>query len=1078
MTEPPAAQEDQLILPAEWRERLMPRRGNGVRRPVDLDPDALANVKAQIEKRSDDLVAAFERPESDAELGKAALAHLGGAPNPIGAGALLTVLRFTERYKDTVFQFGEQGAAANRELFTALVIEFGLAFAVSAAIEDMGTDHLWVQDTDRTVHDLPSVQPGPLSNMKWRMWTDPDSMLPLARTLIAAADEEEYRRIVSRASEHRGSLPKRLAAAILLPDELDWVADVCGEPLLRYGAYEIEPLVWSVIGTADHLKCLGAKRFSRSNVRRDVIAELVANLGTAALPLFATAMDYSLTIEQCSLVAEATALLPSDAAAELLVRHGGKPAMLAAFQAGAVRFPHRYARAVAARISEVPSSDMSRLSGAFRQVEIPLDSVLGGLSDVEQATLERLLAESALPVASLDELPEVLVSPPWAARPKRRAAAPIDGLEAPRDIAIVWGPGEYERAMAIEPYFAEWDEDEYWSAAEPPGLDFADALWGRLARGGAGDADAIAERMRESPKYAEALVPIRSATAAALAADWFTRLKSARVHGIDWLDRHGQHAVALLLPLAFGTDKKRRLSGEAALRYLGRRIGDDIVARATESHGAEAMARVRTLLDTDPNVPFAGPPSKPGAWADVSMLPPVALRGGAAMLPAESIAHLIDALALWSPRVPFPGVDAFAAHCDRDSLRRFSQALFELWLHQDAPSKDSWAVDQLACFGDDSTVASIAPLIATWPGHSQTDRAIHGLEVLAHIGTAAAFTALRDLSRADRFPTVAERARELATRVAAAQGLEFEQLADRLIPDHAITEPGTLTFDYGARRFRLRLDDSLNPHLTDEAGKPRKGLPRPGVRDDEAVAKASIARYKRLFKDVETTAEAQIYRLESAMRNGRTWKPADFRALGEHPIVGSFVKRLVWISGGTAFRVAEDGGFADVHDRDFTPESPIRVGHPALFEEDLPAWSELFRDYHLIQPFEQLNRPAKGFTEEVLATGRLVRFDGRTATMGALRDQIGLEESPRSPEDQVTKVWRLARPVPGGWLLADVAPSPDSYNPDPFAVLALSSTRLMVNRNRHPEYAEPLPGSRVDPVAAAELIGSLEGVTA
>ena len=859
MTEPLAAQEDKLILPAEWLDRLLPRRGNRVRRPVELIRPRPPTCGAVIDDRFDDLVAVFEHPACDPDLGKGALAHLNGDPNPTSAGALLTVLRFTEQYGGGVYQHSAQNAKLNRELFSALAIEYRAAVRRVRRDRGPGDRVSWGTPPVPKPSDLPSAAWGSRNSLKWLVLSDPRGVLPLARCRLAQTDEGEYRQIVALASAHRDTEAKRLAAAILLPDELDWVAEACDERPMRYGAYTPETLIWSMLGTEDHLRRTRTDHLSSSS-DRGVIAELVANLGAAALPIFSNTLRRSrIKYEERALLFEAIALLPSDAAMELLVEHGGELEVLPAFREVAVRFPHRLARAVAARIASIDHPNRSQLAGAFRADAIPLDSVLAGLSEADRAAFERMLEESALPVARLDALPEAFVSPPRAARRKRRSAA-LDGLAPPDEIAIIWRPGEYERAMAIEPFYREWDEDAYWSITDDAGLGAADGLWGRLARGGATSVGELLERMREVPKSSQALVPILSAEAAMLAADWFARLKSARAHAVDWLDRHGVDAVPMLVPGALGGDTKQRAGGEAALRYLGSRLGSAAVAGAAEPYGTEAVARIRDLLDTDPNVPFAGQ-SKPGPWADPSMLPTVTLRGGAAALPAEAVAHLITALALWSSRVPFPGVDLFAEHCDEDSLRRFSQALFDLWIRADAPSKDSWVVDQLARFGDDATVAALAPLVADWPSQGFTDRALSGLDVLAHIGTDAAFIALQRMAEADKYSKCVERAREYGGRIAAARGLTLEECGDRLVPDHDVSDPDGVVFDYGARRFRLRFDASPNPRLTDDTGRERPRLPKPGVRDDEALGKASIKRYKSIVKAVESTAEEAANRL-------------------------------------------------------------------------------------------------------------------------------------------------------------------------------------------------------------------------
>ncbi|KJS50975.1 hypothetical protein VM98_39685, partial [Streptomyces rubellomurinus subsp. indigoferus] len=72
------------------------------------------------------------------------------------------------------------------------------------------------------------------------------------------------------------------------------------------------------------------------------------------------------------------------------------------------------------------------------------------------------------------------------------------------------------------------------------------------------------------------------------------------------------------------------------------------------------------------------------------------------------------------------------------------------------------------------------------------------------------------------------------------------------------------------------------------------------------------------------------------------------------------VRRLVWLAEAdgtaTAFRVAEDRTLADVRDEVFElpARASVRLAHPLLLGGDLAAWSELFADYEILQPFRQL----------------------------------------------------------------------------------------------------------------------------
>ena len=92
-----------------------------------------------------------------------------------------------------------------------------------------------------------------------------------------------------------------------------------------------------------------------------------------------------------------------------------------------------------------------------------------------------------------------------------------------------------------------------------------------------------------------------------------------------------------------------------------------------------------------------------------------------------------------------------------------------------------------------------------------------------------------------------------------------EELEDRLAPDLGLNADGTLTLDFGPRRFIISFDEALRPYVRDENGSRLKDLPKPNKSDDKALATEAVNRYKALKKDARTIAAQQIARMESAM---------------------------------------------------------------------------------------------------------------------------------------------------------------------------------------------------------------------
>ncbi|HLU27568.1 MAG TPA: DUF4132 domain-containing protein, partial [Glycomyces sp.] len=654
--------------------------------------------------------------------------------------------------------------------------------------------------------------------------------------------------------------------------------------------------------------------------------------------------------------------------------------------------------------------------------------------------------------------------------------------------ALLWGPGERERAMSIEPALTEWDESEFWGegaySRKLPGLSAAESVLGQLARNASLHPGTVERELRDFPGHARALVPVRGVLAARLIARWLGRVDTASWHAYDWLDRHGEAAVELLIPLVFGFNKYTKHHCMAALRYLARRIGEAPLMRCAERRGPKVAAGMRSLLDTDPLRPLVVRPVSSG-WLDHDRLPPVLLRDRSAVLGPEAVAHLVAALSAWSLRVPYTAVETIALTCDGDSLTRFSHALFELWIEADTPEHGTWALEQLACFGTDATVDLLEPHLRKWMARNPGDRAVFALHVLERLGhRPAAFGALHRRHRAHRGTATGRLAGELAEAVAARDGWSAERLADRLVPDLGLRDPETLVFDYGPRRFHLDFDDTFAPFVTGGDGRRRRGLPRPGARDDPERAQAAAKRYRTLTAQAASVAAEQSRRLEEAMLGGRAWTLGDFRTLLlEHPVLAPQAVRLVWQTDDgehrTGFRIAEDGGFTDVRERPLEPPETavIRLAHPATLGDEHSGWVEIFTDYAILQPFDQLSRPAMAFTAEEAETGRLRRFEGATATMGSLRKLMEWKRLGRPAPRGTVPVRRFERALPGGHLLAEIDPGSDAAAPDPSERHRITSLWLSTTRNRRPGAAKPLRGDRLDPITASELLAGFAEAT-
>ena len=347
------------------------------------------------------------------------------------------------------------------------------------------------------------------------------------------------------------------------------------------------------------------------------------------------------------------------------------------------------------------------------------------------------------------------------------------------------------------------------------------------------------------------------------------------------------------------------------------------------------------------------------------------------------------------------------------------------WQTAGSPSKENWGFKCLGHVGDDRIARRITPLIRKWPGESQHRRAVMGLDILLAIGTDIALMNLNGIAQKVKFKGIKDAARERIQELANRLGLTSEQLADRLVPDLGLEANGTLRLDYGARSFTVGFNEHLAPFVKDETGKLRKTLPKPGVRDDEALAEPAFQRFKQLKKDVRAIAKLQVARFEKAMLLQRRWTVPEFQEhLVQHPLIVHVVRRLIWGvfaedgSLSQTFRVAEDGSYADQEDEVVSPPKDGLVGivHAIELEPQTAAdWGDVLSDYEILQPFAQLGRPLFRLTPEEKTAMQWVRNPKQSIPVGRV---VGL----------VNRGWERGEPMDGGAILDMSYPLPDGRN--------------------------------------------------
>ncbi|WP_395106763.1 DUF4132 domain-containing protein [Actinomadura sp. SCN-SB] len=1092
--------ERELVLPADWRHRLHPRRGGGAVPEVTVDGSSAAKAAEMLDDGMAAVEAALGSPDSERAVVGALRRHLDGDPDPLGAGAVAAVL---------AHRHGGYGHVLGLFVDT-WIREHGLTFAACALTEfagmaapgyrHLGMDHRAIRfvDPGHVIHGLFAARHIPRK----------------VRALLAASDDEAYEDAVKHLADHRAMPAQQAMASYLIPTRADWVEEcvaVVPTARLHFGGW----LLWCSLSSPDHAEVLGTQLpLGHSEVHTDVLATIIEGVGTAIVPALAVSLDSSpLDADQRRLALRTLAMLPTDEAFQLMLDRVDRPYTEAALADAATRFPKRALRLLTSASRGV--SKTSSLAADVLKAHVPAhrelaQRLLPDLPAQDRAALEAVLASTARrPEAPAEELPAVLVAPPWSTRRKAAKKLTVTGLEPPDLRSVSWAPGEREewkadsgpsqhwrdldemirdfdelRAIdqvyvvlhgpreAVLPMLQDWVPKENWYLGW--------RLRGFVARYGL-DALPIALRLAKAgpANWGGALLPFFDRRVAALQANWLARLKSARKHAVAWFDRHGLEAAMMLVPDAVGKAGAARRNAEVALRHLATRHGDEAVVEVAGRYTAEAAEAVAALLATDPLEVLPARIPKVPAWAAPLGLPQVLLRDRERSLPPEATGHLLTMLALSTLDETYPGIDIVRETCDPASLAAFSWAVFRRWQAHGSPSKDGWALTQLGLLGDDDAVRGLAPMIRAWPGEGGHARAVQGLDVLAAIGTDVALLHLYGIAQKVRFKALRARAQERIEQVAAELRLTPEQLADRLVPDFGLDADGSMTLDYGPRRFTVGFDEELKPYVLDGDGKRRKALPKPGAKDDQELAPAAYKRFSQLKKDVRTVAADQIQRLETAMLKGRRWPLAEFQRLFVgHPLVWHIVRRLVLSAehdgGTTFFRIAEDRTYADAGDDviDLPEKATVGIPHPIELGEAVAAWSEIFADYEILQPFAQLGRPVHTLLESERDSGRLTRFEGITVPTGKV---LGLQRrgwERGEPQDAGIEGWISREIGPGLYVSITLDPGISAGYVDMFEKQKLAAVQLRRAHGAAPDFGD-LPAAMV-----SEILTDLTNLTA
>ncbi|MEV6344653.1 DUF4132 domain-containing protein [Actinoplanes sp. NPDC051851] len=1094
-----------FVVPVAWRRFVLPRRADAP--PLATVKSVHVDAAAQLLiAYHGDVLTSLGHRKTEGDLSEAGRAYLAEDPaaTPLGAAVVVQAISGVLGWQrlDELQAFAELwrdrhgvafAAAATAELAALEPGEFAVGRPITRGADE---------------RDLRGYSTVLALRLAYRL-----------RRVIVASDHEGYTGVVAALTAVRTvSMPQQAVISVMAPDETAWVDEQAARLLGRKQRFdEIKSVLLTVVGGPAGAG-LGLARELRAYVllrQPELIYTFVAHNGPAAVPALVRWFDdsHSSDLEK-KLLAMLTAV-GGDAAIGALVERRDRPHVVAALAEAAGRFPEPVIRLLADVDGPTAARLLKRQAAHHPELAAAVHARLDGAAAERLGAILDALRAGGVEQAGPADVPPVLVSPPWLT-PVRRKPLVVKGLSCDDPVTEVWAPGEREAwarggwtvhyhhdAADFAATLASLGSGTYWLEAYTF-LKAPDALtrpvieswrprdvwgvgeWGReiAARYGTAALPALLHcASHQAAATLPVLLPFAAPELAQRMAVW-QRMKSTRKHALAWFARHPETAARALVPVAAGPAGAARTAAEAALGLLDPALVRSVAA----GHGPEAAAAVEEILGVDPlSVLPRSMPVLPD-WASPALLPQIRLTGGRGALPATALESLLTMLAISRVDSAYPGLDPVLAEAEPGDLAAFGWTLFGEWRHAGHPAKQGWAMEALAHLGDDETVRRLAPIIRSWPGEGGHARAVAGLDVLAGIGTDVALMYLHGIAQKVKFRGLRDRAQEKIAGLAAELGLTADELADRLVPDLGLDAGGSLVLDYGRRSFTVGFDEQLKPYVTDAAGKRLKALPKPGAQDDPEAGTTAYQRFAGLKKDVRAIAADQVRRLERAMVDQRRWSAGDFQTwFAGHPLLRHLVRRLVWLrldADGTPIggvRLAEDRTLADVDDETVTLGAGERIGvaHPLELGEELAAWSEVFADYAILQPFPQLGREMPAHDPEEVRKLLGAGFTGRTAPTTAL---LGLESRGwrrGAPQDAGNQGW-FERDVPGGLsLIVEIEPG-----------IAVGVPDLMPDQSVRDIWVEDRAGHRwnrsgsghrlqeLAPIVAAEALRDLTEVLA
>ena len=455
--------------------------------------------------------------------------------------------------------------------------------------------------------------------------------------------------------------------------------------------------------------------------------------------------------------------------------------------------------------------------------------------------------------------------------------------------------------------------------------------------------------------------------------------KTMREKALLWIENNPRDAAIGAIPAYFKTRGAKKKANLEEMLRVARATDTKTFEEVVQGYGDEVAEHLPSFDDATTAYPKKMP-KLPSFWNPAAYPPILLEKDLSKKLPVDICDDIALMLKFSPPGKAYIGLTQLAEQADDTSLGQFTWGLFESWIAAKCPTNEEWVIQALGLFGGPQVADELPYLLDEWLRTNYYKRGEKIIESFAEGANAYTFEALWRFIHGGHELDAVEMAKSKVLEISGMPDTDAATVFDRVAPTFGIGKDRILALG-GRSDIKVWLDEDLEPHLE-------------GIEVTELDESLQL-RWERLGKLCARQARFQSQRFERAMRQRRIWRTQDWRKdVLEHPLLGMLAHRLLWgvydsedalVS---TFRVDETGGLVDIEDEVFTltdaPGRNIQLVHPVqLSEDELTAWSTVFTDYEVIQPFEQLSRPTWSVEEALEAIDG--HFSQLHSTYGAVQ---------------------------------------------------------------------------------------------